>query len=137
MFYTYIQNNSGGRFVQDLDRGIAHYVIVEARTPEEANFRATQIGLYFDGCERGKDCYCCGDRWTEQDGGRVEGEIVPTIYGTPYDEYVSMTRWMRSDVVIHFLDGTRRLHTTMTRGEIVATDPEMLKRSTATEEGRK
>lgn len=118
MFYTYVQNNSGGSFVQDLDRGIAHYVIVEARTREEANSRATGIGLYFDGCAQGVDCHCCGNRWEEQDS-YDEGEIVPSIYGKLYNEFVSMIRWMEPDVVIHFLDGTRRLHSTMKRDEIV------------------
>lgn len=121
MFYTYVQNNSGGDFVQDLDRGIAHYVIVEARTPEEADSRATEIGLYFDGCDTGDDCPCCGDRWDRQAfyAGRDEGEVVPSIYGQLYAEFVSWIRWMEPDVVIHFLDGTRRLHSTMKRDEIV------------------
>lgn len=124
MFYTYVQNNSGGEFVQDLDLGIAHYVIVEARTPEEADSRAAGIGLYFDGCAQGVDCDCCGDRWDAQDRyGRDEGEIVPSLYGQPYDEFVSWIRWMEPDVVIHFLDGTRRLHTTMKQGEIVEVQP--------------
>jgi hypothetical protein len=54
-FYTFRQNNSGGRFYGPV------YVIIEARNTNEANSLAqSKADVYFDG--RG-DCSCCGRRW--------------------------------------------------------------------------
>ncbi len=30
---------------------------------DKADAIAEVIGIYFDGCDLGKDCDCCGDRW--------------------------------------------------------------------------
>lgn len=53
------QNNSGGRW-----QGPAEAVFIEADTCEQANDRAEETGIYFDGCAREIDCGCCRDRWT-------------------------------------------------------------------------
>jgi hypothetical protein len=58
-FYQFLQNNSGGRNVKDMPK----LLFVEASSAEEANERAESIGVYFNGCEDGTDCSCCGDRW--------------------------------------------------------------------------
>jgi hypothetical protein len=61
MFYTYSQNNSGGRFFGP------EYVIVEANNADDANyFAAKYCGVYLNGVQTGDDCVCCGDRWSEQ-----------------------------------------------------------------------
>ena len=60
-FFEYRQNNSGGSF--DTDMG--HAIYVEADTLNEANARAEFVGVYFNGCDSGQDCPCCGDRWSE------------------------------------------------------------------------
>ena len=60
MFYTFKQNNSGGSFV--IDDKVDVYVVIEANSSTHANERAVDIGIYFDGCYRGRDCSCCGDR---------------------------------------------------------------------------
>ncbi len=76
-FWTFGQNNSGGSFDYDEERGITHYVIVEAVDEAHAISRAENIGLYWNGCEIGMDCDCCGDRWhTPYD----DGEDVPKVY---------------------------------------------------------
>ena len=62
-WFEYDQNNSGGSFV--LDDDVALRVYVEASNYKEANSMAQGIGIYFDGCDLGLDCDCCGDRWTE------------------------------------------------------------------------
>ena len=84
MFFTFSQNNSGGSFHSDDTVGIAHFVIVEAGSAGEANYRAEEIGLYFDGCNDGRDCSCCGDRWFRV--GTGDGEEVPAIYGKPVSD---------------------------------------------------
>lgn len=61
-FFTFNQNNSGGHFHECKHDGICEYVIIEAHDAKEANARAEEIGLYFDGVETESDCECCGDR---------------------------------------------------------------------------
>lgn len=75
MFFTYRQNNSGGSFILDSNRGISVYVIVEAQSSDEADHKAEYIGLYFDG---NGDCPCCGNRWTTA---WEEGTSEPRVYG--------------------------------------------------------
>ena len=57
--YEYSQNNSGGRFIAP-----AIYVYVEADSKAEADEIVQKHGVYFDGCETGEDCDCCGGRWS-------------------------------------------------------------------------
>lgn len=58
-FYIFDQNKSGGYW----DKILGYVVIIEAETPEKANEKAEEIGIYFDGVENDIDCVCCGDRW--------------------------------------------------------------------------
>ncbi len=64
-FWTFNQNNSGGSFNHEPDRGIGYRVVVEALDAKDAVARAERIGLYFNGCDSGRDCSCCGDRWSD------------------------------------------------------------------------
>jgi hypothetical protein len=100
VFYTYYQNNSGGYWIFEPKAGISHYVIVEANSGEDADAKAEDIGLYFDGCDSGNDCSCCGDRWSRQ---YKSGKERPEIYGqesveSDKDDDVA-------EVYIHYLDG--------------------------------
>jgi len=61
-FFTYRQNNSGGSFVENEHVNI--FVIIEADSAKQADNKAKSIDIYFDGCENGTDCHCCGDRWS-------------------------------------------------------------------------
>jgi hypothetical protein len=58
-FYVFRQNPS----FQVYDEGVGHIVLVEASTCEEANLRAQEVGVYFNGVALGRDCDCCGPRW--------------------------------------------------------------------------
>ena len=60
MYFTFDQNNSGGSYERNED--VLEYVIIEAVTALEANCKAEEIGIYFDGCSSGLDC-----KWLEQD----------------------------------------------------------------------
>ena len=102
MFYTYEQNNSGGRFATDEKAGIGTTVIVEAISAMHANTRAVNIGLYFNGCDEGIDCNCCGDRWSV--AYEDEGSAIPSTYGTSV--YEAFKGSYREDCYIHRLDGT-------------------------------
>lgn len=78
-YWTFNQNNSGGLFVFDEDNGITHFVIIEAIDRDHAIQRAKSAGIYFDGCAVGRDCHCCGDRWSEP--WSDDEEEFPSIYG--------------------------------------------------------
>jgi hypothetical protein len=107
MFYTFQQNNSGGRFERTEELDV--YVVIEAESAEDANFRAEGLGIYFDGVDKDIDCPCCGDRWYPEDG---EGDVVPSLYGTPIDEEEFKSnpynRAFRAGIIIHYLDGTKK-----------------------------
>jgi len=60
-FFEFNQNNSGGSFTTN-DK-LCHRLFIEAGDADEANIIAENLGCYWDGCESGNDCSCCGDRW--------------------------------------------------------------------------
>lgn len=103
-FYTYSQNNSGGSFTDP-----ARFVIIEAYNQEEAEGFAKDLGVYFDGCDDGTDCECCGDRWSRYCG---EASDKPLIYDSPPDEYAAskdnMFRGETATFLIRSYDGTIR-----------------------------
>ena len=95
-FYEFLQNNSGGSFDHDRDAGIGYRVWIEANNADQANDLAEGIGLYFDGCDTGMDCDCCGDRWYPQ---WDDGEEYPAID----------SRWdfkWHKEVYLHPLEGS-------------------------------
>jgi hypothetical protein len=107
MFYTFNQNNTGGSFNYDEREGISHYVIVEAETPADANDRARDIGLYFDGVEAYWDCSCCGDRWYRASS--YDESATPEVYGEPAETFTGGSygmKWMKGyEGFIHYADG--------------------------------
>lgn len=95
-FFKYRQNNSGGSFDINDATGIGPIVWIEAEGEAHADDRAESIGIYFDGVDKGFDCPCCGDRWSESwRGGKDKVEI-----DSKYD-------FMWHDTVyVHRMDGT-------------------------------
>lgn len=100
MFYTFNQNNSGGRLIRNVN--LDHYVIIQAANKRTALRIARKIGIYFDGVRKGIDCSCCGDRWSDY----VTGTQVPTIYGEPVQGWVPLRVPRLNTIAIHFADGT-------------------------------
>ena len=102
-WYYFDQNNSGGSFDHDPSRGIGYGLFVEANSADEANSRAEDIGLYFDGYG---DCECCGNRWSS--AWRDDGNPEPTRYGERWravkDGENGDTEW-GINLYIHPLDG--------------------------------
>lgn len=109
MFLTFTQNNSGGRYDVDHDAGISIEVIVEGLSRGDIYDRAETIGLYFDGCDTGRDCSCCGDRWYFDRTTPLDD--VPSIGGVDVSAgvYVSPHSWQRDSgrpyAYIHYRDG--------------------------------
>lgn len=100
MFYTYNQNNSGGRFT--VNKSVGQYVIIEADSPSQADDAAeVRAGIYFDGCDNGRDCNCCGDRWYRQYS--EDGTKEPMIYDKTIEEFKKDPGLglFRSEMVIH------------------------------------
>lgn len=95
-FYTFQQNNSGGS--HHIDSDVDSTVIIEAINATEANRKAQDIGIYFDGCYNGRDCSCCGDRWYEVDD--CDGTDEPLWYSTPIRE-------AKVPCILYKYDGTR------------------------------
>ncbi|QHZ51156.1 DUF7296 family protein [Paenibacillus larvae] len=104
MYFTFNQNNSGGFFIENDE--VCEYVIIEAETAEQANKKAEEIGIYFDGCSTGYDCPCCGDRWDAQYSDD-KGTEEPEIYGVPV--YEVKKGLFRSQAHIYRLDGSKEV----------------------------
>ncbi len=107
-FFHFSQNNSGGSFAYDEAAGITAHVIIEAASSDDANRRAEEAGIYFDGCDAGIDCDCCGDRWHPAWGA---GDDTPKVYGSDIRAEggyrTSFSAWMDEgrEVCIHPIDG--------------------------------
>ena len=103
-WFDYRQNNSGGNFVHDANRGIGNHVLIQAANAAEANSKAEEIGLYFGG---EGDCPCCGDRWYEL--WMDEGDLEPNIYGDIVEPcsaaQAEMGMWNLPSYM-HFYDGS-------------------------------
>lgn len=95
-FWTFDQNNSGGSFHYDAKAGIGSAVAIEAIDAAHALARAEAIGIYFNGCDDGRDCECCGDRWSDC---LDEGTEQPTKYGA------ELTGGWGIPAYVHYLDG--------------------------------
>jgi hypothetical protein len=79
-FFNFTQNNSFG-----VDDPPAKVVVVEAENAEDANKRVLEVdGVYFDGCDSGVDCPCCGDRWSSKWSDDL-GDDVPSLWGDPLE----------------------------------------------------
>ena len=105
MFYTYTQNNSGGYFITN--DNVAEYVIIEANSIDEANNKAEEIGIYFDGCSFGRDCSCCGDRWCSP----YDESEKPEIYGDSIEKRIEDTLnkkiFFCKNIIIYYSSGRK------------------------------
>lgn len=96
-FFKFRQNNSGGHWYIDDEVGLGPNVWIEANSPKDANRRAEDLGIYFDGVATGNDCECCGDRWSPV-WAEDTGKDAPVV-DSKYDFY-----WYDT-VYVHHADG--------------------------------
>lgn len=90
MFYTLVQNNSGGYFIVNDD--VSEFVIIEANSAIEARRRAEEITKNYMNY-----CPCCGERW-DYDIEIDDGFPKPYIWDETIKEEDKGIR-------IHYLDG--------------------------------
>ena len=104
MFYTYDQNNSGGDFI--LNDRVTYTVIIEADSPSQADLKAEEIGIYFNGCDDGRDCPCCGDRWYPKHDD--DGTTTPEIYGKhPKKHNETFSKKGEAYCYVYYKDGNK------------------------------
>lgn len=105
-YFLFNQNNSGGSF--DVDESVAHYVFIQAFTVGEACAKAEAVGVYFNGCDTGHDCSCCGDRWYKP--WSDDGTETPLIDGEPAEQYSDMfTKEGEVYCYIYHYDGSKTI----------------------------
>lgn len=105
MFYTFIQNNSGGEWI--FNENLAHFTIVEANTYDDALEIAEKLEIYFNGVARGIDCSCCGDRWDDYNNNNSQ---TPKIYEKDISEQ-TFYHWGKdtdAQVIVHYLNGDKK-----------------------------
>lgn len=78
-FYTITQNNSGGYFDHNPEKGIGYGLCVEAIDVKDAESRIRRI---INNYPESGSCPCCGNRWSiyiwDEDGTEE-----PSMYGEP------------------------------------------------------
>ena len=102
-FYEFHQNNSGGSFITS-DK-LAEFVIIEAENSKLANNKAEDLGVYFNGCEDGTDCACCGDRWYPVQDDDFYKSASPLIYGKSPQEAVNQNWCVDKGCMVYYQDG--------------------------------
>jgi hypothetical protein len=114
-WYEYRQNNSGGSFIQNDDVSIT--VLIQAASTKEADTKAEDIGIYFDGCSDGRDCDCCGDRWNRA-WDAMDSFVTHKDFRSPRVEHTNVRDYAQAladndtwagnkpPVIIYFADGT-------------------------------
>lgn len=113
-FFEFDQSNSGGSFITD-DK-VCHRLFIEADSVEEAIEKAESLGCYWNGVDNGRDCPCCGDRWS---GPWNDGESYPMEYDLrnkivfnsveEHAQYLANNfGWTSPDIRIFYADGTVR-----------------------------
>lgn len=71
----------------------------EAASEDEAIERAKDV-IYFNGVEKGFDCPCCGDRWSDYIW--AEAETIEELNKQKYESWT----FDDSTMYVHMLDGT-------------------------------
>jgi hypothetical protein len=100
-FFMWSQNNSGGHFV--VNENLTWRVVIEADTYEQAEQKAFDLGVYYNGCDDDRDCSCCGDRWYRGKEWDAKDQTLEEYLQDYADEY----GWESPSVIIHYADGTK------------------------------
>jgi hypothetical protein len=103
-FYEWSQNNSGGTFYTD-DK-ICHQIFIEADNYDEAEQKALDFGVYYNGVDDGYDCSCCGDRWVSGKEINLEKPWIKEDNIEDYAQYLANNYgWTKPDIRIFYKSG--------------------------------
>lgn len=106
-WYEYTQNNSGGGF--EVTENLAHRLFIEAEGGEEADLKAQRLGVYFDGCDEGVDCPCCGDRWYHGQEVKYPLDYGDGLVFNSVESHAQFLAdrygWTSPDAYIHYANG--------------------------------
>lgn len=91
MFYTFVQNNSGGYFIKD--ENVEEVVIIEAETVSDAHEIFDEISEDYQ-----EYCECCGTRWSSF----PEETETPQIFGDAPED----SSWYS---IIYYADGDKKI----------------------------
>jgi hypothetical protein len=102
-FYQWRQNNTGGSFITDGD--LSRFVVIEAEDYAQAEEKALNLGIYYNGVDSERDCACCGDRWYEGDLVELEdSDTIEDYLQRNEDEY----SWRDTMTILHLADGSKK-----------------------------
>lgn len=102
-FYMWRQNNTGGSFITDGD--LSRFVVIEAEGYAQAEEKALNLGIYYNGVDSDRDCSCCGDRWYEGDlVGLEDGDTIEAYLQREEDEYPCR----ETMTILHLADGSKK-----------------------------
>ena len=101
MFVTFVQNNSGGYYIQNKDVDV--FVIIEGKSLEDILNKAKDIfGEYRQYCR------CCGERWDDDLTTEEDLDEEPMIFDeSAYN--VTDSYYKGSKVIIYKLDGAKEI----------------------------
>lgn len=106
-WYRFTQNNSGGGF--DVDGKVCHQLFIQAPDEATATEKAVSLGVYFNGCDDGTDCPCCGDRWYGCDEVKLPVQWRSEFTLDTIEAYAQLLAdrygWTKPDVRIFYADG--------------------------------
>ena len=100
-FFMWNQNNSGGVF--DVTDDVTWRVVIEAENYDLAEYKALNLGIYYNGCDDGRDCDCCGDRWYDGEELDTKGDPMLEVLQKYADEWGCES----PSIIIHYADGTK------------------------------
>lgn len=118
-WYKYRQNNSGGSF--HIDDDVSIYVLIQATSTDEADIKAQEIGIYFNGCQDDYDCDCCGDRWYGADWPMEEFSVYywkergSKVFNNVRDYAQAVAdediwaKYKKPSVIVYYADGSKEL----------------------------
>lgn len=97
MFVTFVQNNSGGYYMQNED--VDTYVIIEGSSLEEILNKADSVFKHYR-----EYCPCCGERWDDYRKDESYLDESPMIYGESVYDFHGFGR-----AIIYRVDGTKEV----------------------------
>ena len=102
-FFTYVQNNSGGYYVENDETGVCPAIIIEAEDVWESWDKLKEIGDRTVGFW--SFCPCCGKRWEEISIIDDDGTEEPELFGHKIADTVDNWSVSLKRAFVHYKNG--------------------------------